>query len=101
MPASKNPKLVPDNSGVLSIDSVASGTNFATAKLRLMDSDQARSSFTSLLAAMVSADELKELTTTEFDIIVAKISGEVMSNPAIHGILKARLSEALRQLRAK
>lgn len=65
-----------------------------------METSLSQTAYASLLASMIGAGELSKLTVAEYDILIAKLAGEVMTNPEIHDALKVRAAEALAELRA-
>lgn len=73
--------------------------NLRTTDVPVMETPQSRSAFMSLIASMLDGNELKTLTAGEFDVLVAKLAGEVMSNSDIHAILKDRVNNVIRDLR--
>ena len=72
---------------------------FAASSDLIMTTDQSRTAFASMLASLISAGDLVRLSVAEFDLLVAKLAGEVMSNAEIHEILKTRALEAYREIR--
>ncbi|RVK17015.1 hypothetical protein [Sinorhizobium meliloti] len=72
----------------------------APSSTTFLGSSQSQSAFASLLASLISAKELSSLTVEEYNLLIAMLAGEVMTNPAIHAALKARAAAALAELRA-
>ncbi|WP_146429136.1 hypothetical protein [Blastopirellula retiformator] len=66
---------------------------------KVMDTPASSSPFTTVLASLLKANQLRDLSVAEYDVLVARLSGEIFTNDKVREILKERAKKAMKELR--